>query len=465
MKYARVIFCLILITGIFSCTTNYNQLMRESEIEFYKGNYIQAAKKILPYVNKEDNNQLIFLMECGLMLHAAGEYEKSNTILLGAAKLAENIATSISKQAAALLLNETKTNYKGEDFERVLIHMYLGINFLMMNDADSARVSFKKVNDLLRDINVSTGKSYKQNLMAKYLTAIAFELSAQLDKDDNDREFAYIEYKQINELSPKMNMVYADLQRLAKELGDNEDYNNWIRKFGKHNNVSGDAGELIVLFQAGQGAIKVSRGHLLEDKTMKNGITVSLRGMPLKAGVTVAGVLVALKIAENPIPVFRKRSNKIDHLIINVNGRDMANTVLMENVEDTAVKNMEDQYSRMYMKVAAGIAAKAVVSVAAGLGAKQLAKQSKKLGGVAGLIGAVVGAGTATALASQIKPDLRGWHTLPANLQLGRIFLSPGKYDIMIKYIGRNGSTVKTDNAKVEIKKDQKTFLNYRTLY
>jgi hypothetical protein len=159
---------------ITACTTDYNKLIKDSETTFYKGQYMEAARKLLPHVNKKDKNQLLFLMECGLMLHAAGEYEKSNTILLGAAKIADTIATSISKQAAALLLNETQTNYKGEDFERVLIHMYIGINFLMLRDADSARVSFKKVNDLLRDINVTTGRSYKQNLMAKYLTAVAF---------------------------------------------------------------------------------------------------------------------------------------------------------------------------------------------------------------------------------------------------------------------------------------------------
>ncbi|MBN2041384.1 MAG: hypothetical protein JW864_15190 [Spirochaetes bacterium] len=465
MKYPKIIIAFILISGIVSCSTGYNKLMRESEIAFYKGNYVQGAKKLLPYVNNEDNNQLIFLMECGMMLHAAGEYEKSNKILMGAAKLADNIAVSISKQTAALLLNETKTNYKGEDFERVLIHMYIGINFLMLNDADSARVSFKKVNDLLRDINVTTGKSYKQNLMAKYLTAIAFELSAQLDNDDNDREFAYIEYKQINNLDPGLQLVYADLQRLSKDLGDNEDYDKWVQKYGQQDNSPVNAGELVVIFQAGQGAIKVSRGHLLNDVKMKNGINVSVRKIPVKAGVTVAGVFIALKIAEHPIPQFRKRSNKIDHLVINVNGRDIAKTILLEDVENTAVKNMQDNYSRMYAKVAAGIAAKAVASLAVGVGAKKIAEQSKKLGGVAGLIGVIAGAGTGTALASQIKPDLRNWHTLPANLQIGRVFLRPGKYDIVVKYMGKNGQIYKTDKESIEIKKDRKTFLNYRSLY
>jgi uncharacterized protein len=465
----KKLICIITTASVIffaSCTTDYNTLIKDSETEFNKSNYVSAAKKLLPYVNKEDKNQLIFMMECGLMLHTAGEYEKSNSILLGAAKLADRIATSVSKEAASLLLNDTVTNYKGEDFERVLIHMYMGINFLMLRNADSARVSFKKVNDLLNEINQTTGKTYKQNLMAKYLTAVAYELTADLNNDENDREFAYIEYKQINELDPKLELVHNDLQRMAFKLGDTEDYTKWIVKYGKQYNAAVDAGELIIFFQAGQGAIKKSRGHLLEDSKMKVGITTSLSGIPLKAGVTVAGVLIALKLAEHPIPFFQKRPNKIKQLTININGNDLANTVMLEDIENTAVRNMEDHYSRMYIKVAASIATKAAVSVGAGIAAKEIAKGAGKKGdAISGLIGLVVGAGTGAALLSQIKPDLRCWHSLPANLQVGRLFLNPGTYEISLKYINQNGNVEQTKTDKIEIKKGSKSFLNFRTLY
>ncbi len=455
----------VFIFFITSCSTDYNTLIKDSETEFYKNNYMNAAKKLLPYINKEDNNQLLYMMECGLMLHTAGEYEKSNKILIDAGKLSDKIATSISKEAAALLLNETKTNYKGEDFERVLIHMYTGINFLMLNKPDSARVSFKKVNDLLREINVTTGKSYKQNLMAKYLTAISFELTADINRDENDREFAYIEYKQIHELDPKLELVHNDLMRLADRLGDRDDYNKWSAKFGKKFAIPRGAGELIVFYQAGRGAVKASRGRLMKDLKMKNGITVSLSSMPLKAGVTVAAALLTLGMVEHPIPVFQKRSNKIRFIELDINNRS-ANTILLEDIENTAVKNMEDQYTSMYMKVAAGVAVKAAASVAAGLAAKEIAKKSgKQIGQFAGIIGLVAGAGTGAALGSQIQPDLRCWHTLPAGLQIGRLFLNPGVYDIGIKYIDYSGKTGEEKSGKIEIKKGEKTFLNYRSLY
>lgn len=450
----------------FGCAGSYVQVMKDSEKMFYYGQYKEAARKLLPAVNKSGKDQLLFMMEAGLMLHAAGDYPNSNKVLLEAGKLAERIALSVSKEAASLFLNETVTNYRGEDFERVLIHMYLGINFLMLKDADSARVEFKKVNDLLRDINVTSGKAYKQNLMAKYLTAIAFEISADSDNDFNDREFAYIEYKQIYELDPRLAMVYRDLQRLSSRLKDAEDYNKWIGRFGKQDNIPADAGELVMIFQAGQGAIKLSRGPLLSDKAMESGIRVSLNGIPMKEGVTIAGVLVALRVAENPIPKFQKRSNKIDHVVINVDGVDMARTVMLEDIESTAVKNLEDDYARLYMKVAAGIAVKAATAVAAGIAAKKLAEQSKQAGGYAGLIGTLVGAGVGAGLVTQIKPDLRCWHTLPANLQLARLFLRPGNHKVVVKFRDAAGNQVSPPvESTIQITKGERTFYNYRTLF
>jgi len=465
-KIITPLFVLVVFLSAMGCaSSDYSKKLKKSEEMFYYGKYKEAARTLLPAVNARSKDQLLYMMECGLMLHAAGDYENSNKVLLEAADIADKISTSISKQTASLLLNERSTNYKGEDFERVLVHMYLGINFLMLEEPEEARVEFKRVNELLRDISVSTSRDYKQNIMAKYLTAIAFELIADKENDFNDREFAYIEYKQIYQLEPRLALVYRDLQRLAKKLDDNEDYSKWIREFGKKDRIPENAGEIVVIFQAGRSAIKVSRGSLLSDPKMKANIRVTLNGMSLKQGVTVAGVLVALNNAENPIPRFKKRSNKIRYLVINVNGRNVDRTYMLENIEDTAVQNLKDDYNRLYAKVAAGIAVKAATAIAAGYAAKKLAEQSKQLGGFAGIIGTAVGVGTGAGLISQIKPDLRCWHTLPANLQLGRVFLPEGEYNVTIKLIDYNGKVDRTDKKKITVKKGEKTFMNYRTLY
>ncbi|TAL37903.1 MAG: hypothetical protein EPN93_05380 [Spirochaetes bacterium] len=464
-KILAVVAACVFMLGI-GCTTSYDKMIKKSEESFYFGKYKDAAKSLLPEVNKEGKDQLLFMMECGLMLHAAGDYPNSNKVLLAASALSERIAKSISKEALSLFLNDTVTNYRGEDFEVVLVHMYLGINFLMLKDADSARVEFKKVNDLLAEIQVLSGRAYKQNLMAKYLTAIAFELIGDKDNDKNDQEFAYIEYKQIVQLDPRLALVYRDLQRMAKKIDYMDDYAQYQAQYGKQDEMPEDAGELIMIYESGQGAIKASRGSLLSDKAMADGIRISLNGLTLQQGVTAAAVLASLKLAENPIPKFQKRSNKVSFLMINVDGKDIARTYMLENIEDTALKNMEDDYTKMYFKVAAGVVTKAVAAIVAGLVAKKAAEQLKKTSGVAGLIGTVVGAGVGAGLMANIKPDLRCWHTLPANLQLGRLFLKEGKYTIKIRFLDDAGNEViGAKEGDIEIKKGAKTFFNYRTLF
>ncbi len=194
-NFVSVLTLFAFVFMLFCGGGSYVKQMHESERLFYSGKYKEAASKLLPAVNKSGKDQLLFQMECGTMLHAAGDYKNSNNFLISAAKIADKVTTSISKQAASLFVSDRVTNYKGEDFERVLIHMYSGINFLMLNDTENARVEFKKLNNQLQHINVSGGKKYKQNIMAKYLTAIVFEISGDLKNDENDLEYAYFEYK------------------------------------------------------------------------------------------------------------------------------------------------------------------------------------------------------------------------------------------------------------------------------
>ncbi len=452
---------------LFACgsSKNYDEAMKVPEKLFYEGKFQDAARKLLPDVNNSGKDQLLFMMECGMMLHAAGDYKTSNKVLLPAAKLANLIPTSVTKQISAFLTNDASTNYKGEDFERVLVHMYLGLNFLMLKDYEEARVEFKSVNNELSKIKSEDGSArYKQNLMAKYLTAVAFEMVGTENNDEKDMEYAYIEYKQIYALDSSIDFVKDDLLRLSKKLGLDDDYAEWKQQFRRSDKTRADDGELIAVFQSGRSAIKKSRGSLLQNSDMGPAIRLTLRTSSLKVGVTAAAIMITLKNAENPIPKFVKRSNRVDRVVVSAPGVSNEYTTVLEDIENTAVKNLEDDYSRLYKRVAASIVIKAATAIAAGIAAKEAAKRIKKLGGFAGLIGAAVGAATGTVLFSSIKPDLRCWHTLPANLQLARMFLPEGKQKVKFSLLGRGG-VITTIEKEVEIKKGKKTLVNLRTLY
>jgi uncharacterized protein len=463
----KIVLFMAVFAFVIGCTADYTKQMQASDKLFSEGKYLEAARLLLPNVNKENEDQLLFLMETGLMLHAGGDFKKSNDILLMAGSLADRIAISVSKTAASFLLNDTVTNYRGEDFEIVLIHMYLGINYMMLDNPDEARVEFKKIDNILRGIRDSGAGAYKQNLMAKYLYGIAFEQSAALHKDDNDFNDAYIEYKSIYEKDPNFPDVKLDLLRMAKKIGDTEDYNKLRAKFGAlDTRIPADAGEFVMIYQAGMGAIKQSRGKLLADVQMKVAINGAANSMPLQQGVTVAGILAALALADNPIPKWVKRSNKVARIAVSFKGADRSQTYTLEDIETTAIKNMDDQYGSLVGKAAGSI----ITKVAASLAAAYIAEKSAKaiggnIGKFSGLIGAATGAATGAGLAANIKPDLRCWHSLPANYQMRRVFLKPGNYDMDIALLDARGSVIQTRSEKVAIAAGKKTLLNYRTLF
>ena len=463
LKYMRFLF----ISGIvflFSCGTQFEKDIVEANKLFLSANFKEAARKILSSANSSGRDQLLAQMECGTMLNAALDYKNSNKLFLAAGKTAKTIPISISQESIALLTNDTMTNYRGEDFERVLIHMYAGMNFLMLNENDSARVEFKQVNDVLTSFKTSGYNNFKQNVMAKYLTALAFEAVADESGDKDDLEFAYIEMKQIFQLDPGNPLVRRDLVRLSGKLKYDDEYGEWRGKFGNHPDFPS---QIAVIFQNGLSPVKVSRGRILDDREMQVALRLAFDAASFgtKEGVTFGAVLAALALIENPVPKYQRRTAKTDYVALVVDGKETARSFMMEDIADTSVRTLEEKYGTIKAKVAAGIIVKAVAAVVTAKIAKEIASRSKKTKGIAGLIGAVAGGIVGSGLALQIKPDLRCWSTLPANLQLALAGVNPGKHNVRIKYYSGASVLAEQDLGDIDIQAKKKLVLNCRTVF
>lgn len=123
MKKINLFLAILIASLTFaSCAggRDYYEAMKAPEERFYKGEYMDAARMLLPEVNKSGKDQLLFMMECGLMLHTAGDFETSNKVLLPAGKLAQIIPISITQEAASFLTNDRNSNYRGEDRKSVV---------------------------------------------------------------------------------------------------------------------------------------------------------------------------------------------------------------------------------------------------------------------------------------------------------------------------------------------------------
>jgi len=517
----------IIITLIFifllvfqNCRTlNYNKVISKSEMLAYEQNDpLTASKDLIQYVNKNDENQLIFMMEAGNLLQMAKKYKISNKLLGAADKKADALRKSLSKEALSLLSNESGKTYRGEDFERILVNMIAGINYLKLKNYDDALVEFKKVNYKIDKIRKQYKSYYKINIMAKYLASVAATYADDLD-------YAYIELKQINKIKPGIPIVIKRMLYLTKKLGYKSDYRRLQRRYRQYQitrSLKGK-GEIFFVYQSGLSPIKMSRGRMLDDIYLKRLITRSILYEIRKTsatGITLNMAMLALATAENPIPKYLLRKTQIKKAVLKLSlmkeedlkqnsetdkvdntkkdvkkiksdeekndsestlpekievksaypvspreyNIDITSSVL-NNVESTILKNFEQSYNKMRTAMVSRIVVKLIVSLVAQKAAEAVAKKLTKNKAASWLIGAVVGAGTAAIAFGLEKPDLRCWHTLPANYQAGSKILPIGKYYAKVILYDNQRNIIREEIiSPIEVKKNQPAVVNIRTV-
>lgn len=379
---------------------------------FMSGRYEEAAQKLeagIKSQGEKGRDILLYLLDYGLTLHAAGKFDESNRIFLQADKMAEiKDYTSLAAEGSSLVTSENIKDYKAEDFENVLINTYLAMNFALLGDHENALVEARRVNRKLYLMVNEGARKYKQNAFARYLSAVIYEA----DKNWND---AYIDYKKTWELDPGFPGLGRDLWRLAYFNGMREEMERWDREFKltRDDHEAARAldprkgkSEIIVLFE---------NGYSPEKEPHPNFRT---------------------------IPKFYPRFNPVTNAKVELNGKVIAETAKLHDIEATAIQNLDDKYAGIIAKKVAGMVAKEVV-------ADQVERRTGS---------EVAGAVTRMILYSIDQADLRSWKLLPKDLQIARIPVDPGTYTVRLQPNGGGGLPEKA----VQVTAGKKIFVNFR---
>lgn len=417
---SRARYFLVVVAGTFAlqlmgCATYQNKIKDARDL--IGTNQSEKAIAILePLANKDNDDQLAYMLDYGMALHQSGKYKQSASVLSQAEKIADiQDYTSISKQTASLLLSEGMVQYKGDDFEKVLINAMNAINYVMLNDLDGALVEVRRLNNKLVLYKNEAKKNYEQNPFAFYLSAIIWEADRKYDD-------AYIAYKHAYELAPAFKPLREDLIRSAIRADRPDELTKWKKAFPevkvRPEWKDKTMGELVFIYQQGWGPRKGARPEaprfpkLFPVPTVTN--QARLEVWPQTA--------VQVILQEAP-------------------------TETIYSVTDVAIKTLDDDYAALIAKRVAGVAAKAVV-------ADQIRQKNELLGAAAWI---------AMNIADQA--DLRQWSTLPGTLQIARIYLKPGKYNVSAT--GMNSAGAATGEAmapkEIEIKAGQKSFTTWRS--
>ncbi|MDX1670369.1 MAG: hypothetical protein R3194_13185, partial [Limnobacter sp.] len=199
---------LIFLTG---CTT-YAQFTSDYRTSMANGNYNGALEKLDDA--RKGGNELLYLLETGLIAHYQGRYRASNRYFEMAERLSDELfAKSISREAAALVTNDAVRKYRGETFEMVAIHYYRALNYWHLDLPESALVECRKANQKLAQYAIHNGETtYKNDAFIHYMTGLFYEATGEY----ND---AYISYQHARDAYAH----YAETFNLQQPPGLNED--------------------------------------------------------------------------------------------------------------------------------------------------------------------------------------------------------------------------------------------------
>lgn len=384
----------------------------ESDRLFRSGRYDEAAERLKKGYEAQGENgrdSLLFLLDMGLALHSSGKYDESNRAFLKADQIAEvKDYTSIAQETGTLLTSDNIKDYKGEDFEKVLINTYLAMNYALMGDFENALVEARRVNSKLYRMITEGERKYKQNAFARYLSAILYEA----EENYND---AYVDYKNTLKLAPETFGLGLDLWRCAWLLHIPDQMEHWDQVFrlGPEDHQQAKLlapkkgkSEIIVLYENGISPIKRPNPHFSE------------------------------------LPKFYPRWNPVWDAEVRLNGVQAGRTRMLDNIEQTAITNLDDKYAGLVAKKIAGVVAKE--SVAYGV---RKSTDSELLGFL-----------TRVALYASDQADLRSWNLLPRDLQILRMTVDPGIYQVELTPIGSASLPPKI----VQVAQGKKAFVNFR---
>ena len=458
-------FLFVLLFSV-SCKS-YIEKLQDIESSFFHGKFSESISLARPLTkDSAAKDRLLYLIETGIIFHTQGDYKKSNIVFKEADAITEKIKKSISKEVLAFVVNDAQKNFIGENYERVLIKLYIALNYTMLGEHEDALVYFRKINLDLKDMK-SADEGYKQNLLGRYLQAILSEETKQYNQ-------ARVEYKNIESFAGD-DIVAIDRYVLAMKEGDPEDISKYKKNAtdilafntsGKIVDYSNTMGEVVILHQAGQSAVKTSRGNLLDDEVFKVALLAAV-GVALvsqgTASASVSSVMSLLWTAENPIPIYKYRNEKnkwdIDIFLNNIN---IGKPIIFNDYSATAIHNYNDHYDALVAKNVASIATKAV-AVAVGSTAVGYAVGSSQGEGVGQLVGSLSGTTVGAGFGATIRPDLRCWRLIPSNFQVKRIFLQPGEYTIHIAPYDKTALLTAKEDYKIKVESGKAHFINLRT--
>jgi hypothetical protein len=437
---------LLALTGCATYSDSFGAIKRNLSARQYDAALANIEKQA-----KSDTDRALYLLNKGMVLRMKRDFVASNQALEAAKTEMERLyAASVTENTLSFLVNDATVSYAGDDYEQVLVHLYLALNYLELGQPQEARVEALQVDVKLREIGEKIPDSkFTEDALSRYLTGLIYEGAGEWSD-------AMIAYRKAYEAYKKYQSAYGtamppllkqDLLRLSQRLGLTDELAQYEKEFAMvapapQANDAKPEGELVFVLNNGLAPIKRERATgIWAPPTASVMVAGSARPRP-------AGPPVLVNIA---LPFYLSHPNPVFGARISIAGKQ-ASTQLMEDIDAIARASLDARMPAITARsIARAIAKGAVQKAVDRAGANSRDSDLAAIGSILVRVATI----------ATERADTRSWLTLPANVQLARLALPAGSHTIRVELLGAGGGVIASqDYAGIVIRSQQQTYLS-----
>jgi hypothetical protein len=381
LNKTRILFVSIGILLFGACATSYLQKTSKARFNFFHGEFNESANLLEKEAHTQSDEQVLFLLERATALFHARRFIDAISDFTKADKLSEiSDYTSLSAEAASLLVSDELKHYRVEEYEYVQISQYLALSYLFLGKLEDALVECRRVNHKLYRFKMEAKRNAVQSAMAYYLSAFIYEATEGFDD-------AFIDYVEAYKLNPKISFLKEDIIRMALKSKRYEDLEYWKKEFNltkeELNKIKQELNfpELLIIHENGRAPKRVPNPNFPAIPQFEPSV---LSQSELKGTIT-------------------SDEENNQNFMIELNPSELA-----YSIEGAAMQTYEDKYAPILAKKIAGLGVKYVV-------AKQIENNTNSLLGALAFWG----------LVASDQADTRSWLTLPKEFRIARVKLNP----------------------------------------
>lgn len=407
------------------CATHADKLA-EIRSSYHSGNLPAAHAKLDAGLAKPGRDADVLKLDKAAALFAEGKTREAEALLREARDNFEaKEGRDLKEGAAALLTDDQRLAYAGEDYEKVLVRFYLALANLMHDGSDAAAYALQ-VNQKQQQIvgaakPAPDGKNLKEGY--KLVGAGAYLYGALREETHTNYDDAARAFEQVAKWQPDFAPAKADLERA---------------KSGAHSKPG--HGVVYVFAMVGRGPYKEERAELVST------VAVLIADRILSA---LGKQSLPPNVAPIKVPRVVRPAAAVSHVAVSVAGKPVGATQTLTDVGRMA----QEQCDATLPETIARAVVRRAVKKAVVYGAKEAVGTDKTQWTSLALD--VVG----VAWEATESADTRCWGLLPNQIQVLRIELPEGPQLLGLKPEGANPSNAVPDLLNVSVENGRNTYV------